>query len=67
MEDDYKTTIRMSTNATAISDNIVANGIFEDRLSVFQFAFAYAIKTYGQDLDPAILDKNLDKMELLWL
>ena len=60
MEEDYKTTLRMSSNATVIADKIVSSGKFEDRLSVFQFAFAYAIKTQGKNLNPELLDSKYD-------
>ncbi len=59
MADDLKN-VRLSARTSAIVEKINESGLFEDRISICKFAFAYAIKNHFEEMDPERLDGVYD-------
>ena len=46
------TTIRLSKDANAVAEKLVATGKFENVITAAKFALAYALRHYFDDFDP---------------
>lgn len=50
------TNFRLSETANAVADKLVETGKFEHVASAAKFAFAYAVKNFYEDFNPATYD-----------
>jgi len=59
MADDL-TNLRLSGSATAVADDLLQTGFFDDRVSIVKLGFSYAINRYYGKFSPADYEKTLD-------